>query len=146
MGKITIEEFADRTSECMQSISKEYFRHHGEDIHKVKITLPQMVTLETLRRQGELKMTDLAAAMNVTTAAMTGLSDRLVRDGYIERASDPDDRRVVKIKLAEKGKKIANHVAEEKRKTVIRMFSVISQAEREKYLKILKHIREHLNG
>ncbi len=144
MKKMTLEEFADRAGEYMQAISREYFHHHNDDIHKVKITLPQMVVLETLRRHGELNMTDLAGALKVTTAAMTGLSDRLVRDGYAKRVNDPDDRRVVKIKLTAKGINMADHMAEQKKKTVMKIFGMISQEERQKYLEILEHIKEHL--
>lgn len=146
MGRMTIEEFADKVGDYMQTISKEYFRHHNEDIHKIRITLPQIIVLETLRRKGELNMTDLAETLNVTTAAMTGLSDRLVRDGYAKRVNDPGDRRVVKIKLTAKGIRVSDHVAEHRKKTMVRMFGMISQEEREKYLSILEHIKEHLNG
>jgi DNA-binding MarR family transcriptional regulator len=145
MGKMTIEDFADRVSEAMTVISKEFLRHHVENFHKIKITLPQIIVLETLYRQGEINMTDLARALNVTTAAVTGLCDRLVRDGYAERIDDPADRRVVKIKLTGEGKRVAKHVLDQRKKTMIRIFGMVSQDEREKYLSILEHIREHLN-
>jgi DNA-binding MarR family transcriptional regulator len=146
MGKLTMEEFADRVSEAMSVISKEFLRQHTEDFYRVKITIPQIIVLENIFRQGELKMTDLAHALNVTTAAVTGLCDRLVRDGYADRVSDPDDRRVVKIKLTAEGKRIAKHVLEQRKKAMIKMFGMVSQEERESYLSILEHIKEHLGN
>jgi DNA-binding MarR family transcriptional regulator len=34
---------------------------------------------------------------------MTGILDRLVRDGYITRSEDAEDRRVVNVAMTEKG-------------------------------------------
>ena len=45
-------------------------------------------------------MTDLARFMTVSAAAMTGIMDRLVRDGYAARGYDTKDRRIIKAKLA----------------------------------------------
>jgi DNA-binding MarR family transcriptional regulator len=145
MGKLAIEEFADRVNEAMAVISREFLRHQTEDFYKIKITMPQIIVLDNIYRHGELKMTDLARVLNVTTAAVTGLCDRLVRDGYAERVSDPNDRRVVKIRLTAEGKKIMRHVHEHRKKAMIKMFGVISQEERESYLSILEHMKEHLS-
>jgi len=91
-------------------------------------------------------MTDLAHFMNVTTAAMTGIVERLVRDGYVERMSDPNDRRTVKINITRKGERAVHRVAENRKKMTARIFGMITQAERDAYLKILMHIRDHLTG
>jgi DNA-binding MarR family transcriptional regulator len=89
-------------------------------------------------------MSDLAHYMNVTTAAMTGMIDRLVRDGYLKRHDDPSDRRIIRVYLTKKGKNTVKDTIEHKRKMTINLFGKISQAERENYLSILMHIRDHL--
>ncbi|MBV2356866.1 MarR family transcriptional regulator [Streptomyces sp. J2-1] len=40
---------------------------------------------------------ELAARAQVTTGAMTGIVNRLVRAGYVTRRPDPADRRVVRV-------------------------------------------------
>lgn len=146
MGNISITEFADRVSEIMPAILKEFLKSQAGGFHKLKITLPQLAIMTILEREKEANMTDLAKAMEVTTSAMTGVVDRLVRDGYVSRSHDTKDRRIIHIKLTAKGTKIAHTAIEDRKKATIKMFSMISQEEREKYLSILEHIKEHLNG
>ena len=144
MTKISLSEFADKVSEVMPSIMREFLKRQGTGFHKVKLTPPQFIVLDLLYRRRESKMTEMARLLNVTTAAMTGIVDRLVRDGYAVRANEPADRRIIKIKLTQKGTSTAKRILEERRRMIMKMFSVVSQAERGQYLKILEHIRYHL--
>lgn len=144
MGSHSLAEFADRMGELMPVISREFLRHRSGDFYKIKITLPQFVVLDTLARHGESRMSDLARYMNVTTAAITGIADRLVRDGYIVRTYDVKDRRIVKVKLTGKGVGAIEKSIEHRKKMMMDMFGVISQREREEYLKILTHIHDHI--
>lgn len=48
-------------------------------------------------------MTRLAERIGMTSGGATSLIDRLERDGYVERTSDPDDRRRQLVKLTPKG-------------------------------------------
>ncbi|MCX5680159.1 MAG: MarR family transcriptional regulator, partial [Candidatus Omnitrophica bacterium] len=132
--------------EIMPAIMKEFLRSQAGDFHKMKITLPQLAIMNILEREKEANMTDLAKAMNVTTSAMTGVVDRLVRDGYANRSRDLNDRRIVFIKLTTKGMKTVRTAIDDRKRVTIKMFAMISQEEREKYLSILEHIKEHLNG
>jgi len=146
MTGLTITIFADKVSENIAAISKEFMRQRTGEFYKVKVTLPQLAILELLFRSGELNMSDMARFANVTTAAMTGIIDRLVRDGYAVRTAVPDDRRVIKIKLTAKGDKVVKNVIEERRHLVTRIFGALSHSEREEYLKILTRIREGLSA
>jgi DNA-binding MarR family transcriptional regulator len=53
--------------------------------------------------QGCMTMTALAEALRTTPRNVTGLIDHLEKDGYVERVSDPADRRSVLARLTEKG-------------------------------------------
>jgi len=145
MAPLSITEFADRVSEIMPVIMKEFLKSQAGGFHKMRITLPQFAIMDILERGGEANMTDLAKAMDVTTSAMTGVVDRLVRDGYVSRSHDLEDRRIIHIKLTPKGARTVRTAIEDRKKATIKMFGVISQEEREKYLSILEHIKEHLN-
>lgn len=144
MSNVTLSEFADKVSEIMPVISREFLRHQTVEFYKMKITPPQLIILELLYKQGESNMTDLAHLLNVTTAAMTGIVSRLVRDGSAVRVSDPDDRRIIKIRLTAKGEKTVKNMTEHRKKMMTQIFGMISQEERDEYLKILSHIYEHL--
>jgi DNA-binding MarR family transcriptional regulator len=146
MSGLTTSEFADRVGEIMPAISREFLRNQTVEFYKVKITLPQCVILEILDKNGESNMSDLAKSLNVTTAATTGLVDRLVRDGYVMRIDDPYDRRVVKIKLTAKGNKVTKTIHSHKRDMIIKLFGALSPDEREEYLRLLTRISEGIKN
>jgi DNA-binding MarR family transcriptional regulator len=48
-------------------------------------------------------MSELASRLGVGVSAATGLVDRLVERGVLERDSDPADRRVVRVRMSPAG-------------------------------------------
>jgi DNA-binding MarR family transcriptional regulator len=141
MPHSTITEFADKVNEVIPVMMKEMTRRQASELYKGKITLPQMLILDLLNKNGECKMKDLARFMSVTTAAMTGIVDRLVRSGYVERVYEPNDRRIIKIRIKDKGLELAKRVNHQRRKLIIDVFGQISEADRQDYLKVLLLIR-----
>ncbi len=110
----------------------------------MKVTIPQFAILNFLSTEGEHKMTDMAKFMNVSTAAITGIIDRLAMSGYVVRKPDPDDRRITRVRLTSKGADLVKKSFHQRRQMIMDMFGKISQIEREDYLRILTHIKEHL--
>jgi DNA-binding MarR family transcriptional regulator len=55
--------------------------------------------LDVLRRLGPVTAGTIGEHTGLTTGAVTGLTDRLEKAGYIRRARDPHDRRKVVIQL-----------------------------------------------
>ena len=59
---------------------------------------------DILRRFGPMTAGELAEQTGLTTGAVTGLVDRLEREGFVRREHDRKDRRRVIIKPMERGK------------------------------------------
>jgi len=146
MSDPALAEFSNKVTEMMPTIMREFYKHESSGLEKIKITLPQLIVLNILAREGELRMTDLANYINVSTAAITGIVDRLVRDGYVARLGVRGDRRIIKVRATAKGGKTAKSAVEHQRKMVEKLFGVLSQAERDEYLRILTIIRDRLKG
>lgn len=144
MSQVSLAEFADKISEVFPVVIKEFLKRQTNELCHGKITMPQFIILNSLERQGENRMTDLANFMSVTTAAMTGLIDRLVRDGYVERAEDPDDRRIIKVRATAKGSVLVRKVNLQKRQMIIDIFGRLTQQDREEYLRIIIRVRDVL--
>ena len=144
MSELTLTQFAEKVGELMPVIMKEFVRHQVGEFYKLKITMPQFFVLDMLKHSGESKMSDMAKFLGVTTAAMTGIIGRLVRDGYVVRVSDPEDRRIIKVKLTAKGTKVVKDMVERRRQITIKMFESISAKERDDYLQIITHVGDHL--
>lgn len=144
MPILPLPEFADRLNEIMPVIIKEFARRQTNELYKGKITLPQILVMEFLIREGECKMKTLAHFMRVTTPAMTGIVERLVKYGYCVRAFDPQDRRIVKIRLTPKGAELVKKINFQRRRMMINIFGKISETDRRDYLRILLQIKEIL--
>ena len=77
-------------------------------------------------------------------SAKSGMVDRLVRDSYVARASDPDDRRTIKVHLTAKGSGAVKNIIDQRKQIFSRIFGVLSQEDRDEYLKILISVRDRL--
>ncbi|HEX3589784.1 MAG TPA: MarR family transcriptional regulator [Pseudonocardiaceae bacterium] len=67
------------------------------------ISLTSASAMATLSRVGPMRLTDLATAEGIAQPSMTSLVTGLERNGYVERRTDPADRRVVLVALTEAG-------------------------------------------
>ena len=68
-----------------------------------EMSLTSLAALATLDRTGPRRITELAASEGVTQPSVTSLVASLVRAGYVERRSDPADKRAVVIAITEAG-------------------------------------------
>ncbi len=66
------------------------------------LTRSQWRLLAHLGRNDGMQQKQLARILDVTAITLTGLLDRMERDGWIERRDDPDDRRAKRIYLTPK--------------------------------------------
>ena len=66
-------------------------------------------TLTRLANSGPTRLTELAAAEDVSQPSMSGLAARLVDQGLVHRGSDPQDARVVLLSLTPAGEELVAH-------------------------------------
>ncbi len=67
------------------------------------ISSTQLHVLFILMSDGPLTMSHLAESLNVSLPNVTGLIDRMVEHGLVERGRDSDDRRVVTVSTTTAG-------------------------------------------
>ncbi|MEL7567418.1 MAG: MarR family transcriptional regulator [Dehalobacterium sp.] len=61
-------------------------------------------------RYGEIIMSQVADFINVPMSTATGIAERLVKKGYLKRERSESDRRIVVVKLTEKGKDLISEL------------------------------------
>jgi len=144
MVHLPLSEFAEQLGELMPEVMRGFTRRETSNLIKSKITMAQFFVLNHLFKQQESMMKDIARFLNVTTAAATGIVDRLVKYGYIQRIFDAADRRIIRIKLTPRGAELVKKVNLEKKKRVMEVFGRLSDPEREQYLTILSRINDIL--
>ncbi|MCU0652411.1 MAG: MarR family transcriptional regulator [Candidatus Omnitrophica bacterium] len=144
MSTLSSVQFADKMGEVMPVLMKAFTKCMAGQLLKEKITLPQVMVLHFLEVESETKMKDLAHFMGVTLPGMTGIVERMVRDGYCLRVYDSSDRRIIRIKLTAKGDGLIKRINAHKRQMLIKIFGKISESDRQDYLRILLQIKEIL--
>ena len=105
-----------------------------------QVTTSQMVTLMRIYEKGNTRVGILSKEMRVSAPTITGVIDRLLRNGYLKRTRDKSDRRVVNVELTNKGKQLVEHLFSEINKRWYRILINLTTEERENYLKILRRI------
>ena len=75
------------------------------------LTTAQLRVLSLICEQPGISSGDLARTLSVTPPTITGLIDRLDRLSLVKRSSDPNDRRLVRHDLTEKGEHLVNSLA-----------------------------------
>jgi DNA-binding MarR family transcriptional regulator len=58
-------------------------------------------------------MSDIAKKMGHSTAAATGLVDRLEKLGYVERVHAAEDRRKIMVRITQRGVELVAHMRKE---------------------------------
>jgi DNA-binding MarR family transcriptional regulator len=76
------------------------------------ITLPRFDVMSALRRADDgLKMSDLSGVLRVSNGNVTGIIDRLVADGLVERRPMANDRRAMLVALTPEGISLFDEMA-----------------------------------
>jgi DNA-binding MarR family transcriptional regulator len=124
---------------AMRHVMKRLF---GGGVYKELLEELQSVTIHQLQTLGHLKggsltMGELAKVLEVTESSATAVTDRLVRQGLVERQSDPNDRRVVRLSLSHKGSALVSRLDEAAAAKTAETLAVLSDAQLASLVEIL---------
>ena len=109
------------------------------------LTSPQIHTMLWLGHDGPLPMGELARRLSVKDKTITGLVDRLERDGLARRGRDDADRRVVHVRLTARGAALARAIEEDVRETIVRLVGLLDANDRKALLRILDRLIDRLS-
>ncbi len=90
-----------------------------------------------LTRTSPLRMSEIAQALETSQANVTGLVDRLERDGYVTRVRAESDRRVVQVGITDKGLEILGELQTQYRQRVDNALRHLDEAERAQLLALV---------
>jgi len=70
-----------------------------EDMHQ-GMTAPQGMVLGILSKEKTMKITELSSKLSLSNSTMSGIIDRLEKQGMVERKRSEEDRRVVHVTIS----------------------------------------------
>ena len=101
-----MEQISDCISYLIGGAAKQVSRRARELLAPYGLTSVQYAVIRALHECDLQTGTDLAATLFMDSATLTGVIDRLEKQGYVARVPDAQDRRVNRLALQEKGRKL----------------------------------------
>lgn len=112
---------------------------------KYGLTMPQYQLLLAAMYGDATTLGSLADELNCSRGNLTGVADRLERDGWLVRERSTEDRRVVNIRLTEKGTKVLE-VKQEVAKELAEIAKIWSPDERTVILRAMEKLYGELKA
>jgi DNA-binding MarR family transcriptional regulator len=104
---------ADRLADFVLFTQRSCILNLSNELNRGNISFPQFFLLAYLSSEDYLTMSDIAKKMGHSTAAATGLVDRLEKLGYVERIHAAEDRRKIMVRITNKGTELVAHMRKE---------------------------------
>lgn len=77
-----------------------------DEFKNTNLTVPQITIIRMLSKHGSLKISQISEKMGLANSTVSEMTDRLEKQGILEKVRSKEDRRAVYVKLCDKGIKI----------------------------------------
>jgi DNA-binding MarR family transcriptional regulator len=105
------------------------------------LSLVHLHVLTVLEADGSVPMRSLAESLDVSQASATGIVDRMEQRGLVERRRDDEDRRVIRVALADDGRELLAGVAAERRDRLGLLLNELTDDELDGFLRGSRALR-----
>ena len=105
----------------------------------------QFSVLEKLHEQGSLKVTEVAKLLCLTAGAVTGITDKLIELGYVERRRDEVDRRTVYLEMTQLGSDAYLKTLEHRADLFKRFFDQVPDESISQFIKVCHKVNDNLD-
>ncbi len=131
---------AERLADIFTVLQRCFVLTLSKELARGNVSFPQYCLLSFLREQKELSMSEVAQRMGHTTAASTGLVDRLEKLGHVRRAHGKDDRRKILVQTTASGTALVTEVRDDMVSNLLKMMAALSPQEQKAWLQIYEKI------
>ena len=109
------------------------------------VSLPRFDLMAQLDRHPHgLKMRELSRRLMVTGGNVTGLTDKLVAEGLVERGDDPSDRRAYTVRLTPEGQRQFRTMARAHEGWVVELFQGLGAKQQAQLFELLGALKRQL--
>ena len=103
------------------------------------LSLTASMALDTLNREGPVRVTTLAAATGIGQPSMTELVQRLERQGLVTRVDDPEDGRAALVTITNAGRALLDDQRRDRRSRLAELLTALP-ADDEATLTLAMHV------
>jgi DNA-binding MarR family transcriptional regulator len=127
----------------IQQLHRRLAQEWGKHVEQ-GISGAQAIILDHLAAKGQLRATELAEVLNITSGAVTGLCDKLIKCGFARRSRTEEDRRVVYLDITGKGLDMLASVKEKRKEITDLFYSELSVEDIEHLIRINKQVLHNI--
>ena len=98
-----------------------------------------------LTTDGPMAMGRLADQLDASLPSVTGIVDRMVGHGLVERLRDDDDRRLVVVRATSAGRTAVEEIDMVRRQQLARVLALLDQSDQEAALHVFRSMRAAAN-
>lgn len=129
-----------RTAELLNDQTILYFMNNFNQ----NTGISQILVLNQLREKGPQKQSQLSKKLGYTPGAMTGIANKLTKEGYAERKYDETDRRIILLALTDKGNELLHEAQKQGQIMRENLYSVLSEEEINQLISIQRKLLNHV--
>ena len=115
------------------------FAQHG--VHE-----GQQYVLRCLWRDDGLSPGEIARRLGIATPTVTRAATRMEATGLLRREPHPSDRRLVRLRLTDRGRELEKVIDEQTNQLTERALATLGAAERDSLVRALHEIRRNLSA
>ncbi|MDO4410672.1 MAG: MarR family transcriptional regulator [Akkermansia sp.] len=117
----TITEEANKLADFVLLTQRSCILNLSPELNEGKVSYPQFFLLTYLASEEFLSMSSIAQKMGHSTAAATGMVDKLQEMGYLTRTNAAKDRRKIMVTITKEGRQLVDRM----RKNIVRDLSAL---------------------
>ena len=99
-------------------------------VKRVGLTGPQLVILQEITRMGEVTAGEIAQAVSLSQATVTGILERMEKRGLLARRRSERDKRRIMVSITESGKQVLKDAPPLMQEAFVERFSVFRNGSR----------------
>lgn len=103
-----------------------------------------LATLSRLSERSDVRLSDLAAALNLDVSTVSRQVRHLEDAGLLQRAIDPDDRRAHRLTITEGGRRLVDQLRAARREMLCNALSAWSDEDRDRLTDLLARLADDL--
>jgi DNA-binding MarR family transcriptional regulator len=127
--------------QLMKKLTGKIKHEIGCHFKELNLTGPQGMLIGTLFHHGEMKVSELSEKLGLSNSTVSGILDRLEKQGLVERIRSKDDRRVVYINVTDEFKKQSKKQFEEISQIIEQMINKATPEELDKILEGMETLK-----
>jgi DNA-binding MarR family transcriptional regulator len=120
-------------------------RTRDQLLGELQLTRTQIEVIFFLSEDENQTIGDIAERLAVTHSAATQTVEALVKRGFIARAPDPDDRRIVRIALNPAGNALAKQLHQGRKARMQAVFAGLTEEQLELMITVLNQVNRQLD-